>query len=173
MGLIIFELSNVIAQKENFMEKLKSGDRCPDFSLKDQNGTLRSLDQYKGSPLLIYFYPKALTPGCTTQSCAVRDAQDDLSALNCASLGVSPDDEALQKKFEDKHNLNFPLLCDEEHSMAEAFGVWGEKNMYGKKYMGIIRSSFLIDKEGKIADAWYKVKPGDTVPKAIEALKKL
>lgn len=155
------------------MSELKAGDRCPDFSVKDQNGTIRSLEQYKGTPLLIYFYPKALTPGCTTQSCAVRDAQENLSALKCASLGVSPDNEELQKKFEDKHGLNFPLLCDEEHQMAESFGVWGEKNMYGKKYMGIIRSSFLVDGEGRIAGAWYKVKPGDTVPNALELLKKI
>jgi len=154
-------------------EQLKPGDSCPDFELKDQNGKVHQLSDYSGSPLLIYFYPKALTPGCTTQSCAVRDAQEDFKGLNCASLGVSPDDEKLQKKFEEKHGLNFPLLCDEEHRMAEAFGVWGEKKMYGKSYMGIIRSSFLIDGAGKIVEAWYKVKPGDTVPNAMKALENL
>lgn len=150
--------------------KLKPRDKCPDFSLVDQDGKTHSLADYAGSPLLIYFYPKALTPGCTTQSCAVRDAEENLKGLNCSALGVSPDGPDLQQKFRDKYNLNFPLLCDQDHSMAEAFGVWGEKNMYGKKYWGIIRSSFLVDSEGKILESWYKVKPDDTVPLALKAL---
>lgn len=152
-------------------QRLKPGDKCPDFELKDQDGKVHRLKDYQGKPLLIYFYPKALTPGCTTQSCAVRDAQEDLRGLSCASLGASPDGPELQKKFQEKHGLNFPLLCDEEKTLAEAFGVWGEKKNYGKTYMGINRSSFLIDGEGTIQNCWYKVKPGDTVPLALKALK--
>lgn len=150
---------------------LKKGDNCPDFCLSDQNGVNRSLSDYKGKSLLIYFYPKALTPGCTTQSCAVSEAKEDFTNLGYERLGVSPDEEKKQKKFEEKYNLNFPLLCDTEKEMAKAFGVWGEKKMYGKTYMGIIRSSFLIDEAGLIKEAWYKVKPGDTVPKALAAIK--
>ncbi|MDA3852558.1 MAG: thioredoxin-dependent thiol peroxidase [Spirochaetaceae bacterium] len=149
---------------------LKTGDSCPDFSLQDQDGKTRGLKDYLGAPLLIYFYPKALTPGCTTQSCSVRDAQENLQGLNCASLGISPDEAKLQKKFTDKHQLNFPLLCDTQKEMAQAFGVWGEKKIYGKSHMGIIRSSFLINSQGKIAAAWYGVKPGDTVPNAMKVL---
>ena len=151
-------------------KKLSKGDSCPDFNLKDQDGKTHRLEDYKGKYLLVYFYPKAMTPGCTTQSCAVSEAVDDLSGLNCAAIGISPDEPEKQKKFELKYNLRFPLLCDTDHTVAEAFGVWGEKSMYGKKYYGIIRSSFLIDPEGDIVESWYKVKPGDTVPKAAKAL---
>ena len=149
---------------------LNTGDNCPDFKLQDQNGKEHRAADYKGRYVLIYFYPKALTPGCTTQSCAVSEAREDFSALNCDVLGISPDSVTQQKKFDEKHNLNFPLLADEDHAVAEAFGVWGEKSMYGKKYFGIIRSSFLVNPDGRIAESWYKVKPGDTVPKAIKAL---
>jgi len=150
--------------------ELKKGDPCPRFELKDQNGAIHNLKDYKGSYLLIYFYPKALTPGCTTQSCSIRDAREDFSGLNCAVLGISPDDEKLQKKFDAEYSLGFPLLSDPEHSVAERFRVWGEKKMYGREYMGIIRSSFLVNPEGKILEAWYKVSPGDTVPLAKKAL---
>ncbi len=151
---------------------LKSGDACPEFSLSDQNGKEHKLSDYAGKFLLVYFYPKALTPGCTAQSCAVSEARDDFEKLNCSTVGISPDNRAKQKKFEEKYDLQFPLLCDEDHSVAEAFGVWGEKSMYGKKYYGIIRSSFLIGPGGKIIESWYKVKPGDTVPKAVKVLEK-
>ncbi len=154
------------------MDKLKAGDRCPDFSLSDQDGNTVELKDFNGSYLLVYFYPKAMTSGCTTQSCAVSEARDDFSKLSCKAVGISPDAPAKQKKFDEKYELGFPLLADEDHVAAEAFNVWGEKSMYGKKYFGIIRSSFLVDPYGKIIEAWYKVKPGDTVPKALEALKK-
>lgn len=153
--------------------KLAKGDSAPEFSLMDQDGNKHEKKDYAGKYLLVYFYPKALTPGCTTQSCAVGEAKEDFSALNCSVLGISPDNPEKQKKFDEKYELGFPLLSDEDHSTAEAFGVWGEKNMYGKKYFGIIRSSFLIDPEGKIVEAWYKVKPGDTVPKALAELNKV
>ena len=152
------------------MAQLKVGDKAPAFSLEDQQGNTVKLSDFKRQKLLIYFYPKANTPGCTVQSCSVRDARRDFTKQGVAVIGVSPDKPAAQKKFDDKFELGFPLLADTEHAMAEAYGVWGEKSMYGRKYFGIIRSSFLIDEKGKIAGAWYKVSPADTVPEAMAAL---
>jgi len=152
------------------MPQLKVGDKAPAFSLQDQSGKTVSLAQFKGKKLLVYFYPKANTPGCTVQSCAVRDAKPAFAKKGVAVIGVSPDKPSAQQKFDEKFGLGFPLLADTEHAMAEAYGVWGEKSMYGKKYFGIIRSSFLIDEKGKIAGAWYKVSPGDTVPEAMAGL---
>ena len=152
------------------MAKLSIGDPAPEFELVDQAGEAVKLSGYKGRMVLLYFYPKADTPGCTTQACSIRDAREDLSALNTAVLGVSPDAPGKQKKFDEKHSLGFPLLSDPDHKVANAYGVWGEKSMYGKKYEGIIRSSFLIGPDGKIVQAWYKVSPKDTVPKAQKAL---
>jgi peroxiredoxin Q/BCP len=152
---------------------LEPGDKAPNFSLKDQAGDTVKLSSFKGQLLVVYFYPKADTPGCTTQSCEVRDARPGLKKLGAAVVGISPDTPARQKKFDEKYKLGFPLLADEDHAVAEAFGVWGEKVNYGKKYMGIIRSAFVIDARGKIAAAFYKVSPKDTVPKAKDALKGL
>ncbi len=152
------------------MAQLAVGDKAPPFSLCDQHGTTVKLSQFKGRRLVVYFYPKADTPGCTTQSCAVRDAFPQLHKLNADVVGVSPDTPARQLKFDDKYSLGFPLLADEEHAMAEAFGVWGEKMNYGRKYMGIIRSAFVIDEKGKIAGAFYKVSPKDTVAKVTKVL---
>ncbi|MDA3938371.1 MAG: thioredoxin-dependent thiol peroxidase [Spirochaetia bacterium] len=146
------------------MRELVAGDISPNFEASDQDGNDIKLSDFTGKKVLIYFYPKADTPGCTTQSCAVEEARSELLELGTLAVGVSPDNQKNQKKFAEKYNLNFPLLCDEDHSIAEAFGVWGEKNMYGKTYMGIIRSSFLIDETGKIIEAWYKVSPKNTVP---------
>lgn len=151
------------------MNKLSKGDTAPAFSLNDQKGEKVSLSDFKGKKVLIYFYPKANTPGCTKQSCSVRDHLPDLKDKGIVSLGISPDPESNQRSFDEKYNLNFTLLSDVDHAVAEAYGVWGEKAMYGKKYMGIIRSSFLIGEEGTILDAWYKVKPLETVSSALEA----
>ncbi len=129
-----------------------------------------SLSNFAGRKLLVYFYPAADTPGCTTQSCAVRDARQDLSSLGVDVVGISPDVPEDQMKFDQKFGLGFPLLADTDHSVADAYGVWGEKMNYGKTYMGIIRSSFLIDEDGRIEQAWYKVSPKDTVPNAQKAL---
>ena len=153
------------------MAILNKDDPAPDFNLKDQNEKLYSLDNFKGEKLLIYFYPKANTPGCTTQSCNVQSSLPDFAELKVKCVGISPDSPDKQKKFADKYDLQFPLLCDEDKTVAESFGVWGEKKLYGKTYMGIIRSSFLIDEEGKIIESWYKVSPKDTVPKAMKVLK--
>jgi peroxiredoxin Q/BCP len=149
---------------------LTQGDPAPSFSLPDQAGDTVSLSDFAGRRLLVYFYPKADTPGCTTQSCAVRDAREDLSSLGVDVVGISPDEPEAQSRFDQKFGLGFPLLSDPDHSMAQAYGVWGEKINYGKKYMGIIRSSFLIDADGRVAEAWYKVSPKVTVPKARRAL---
>jgi len=152
------------------MPKLNPGDQAPDFELKDQEGQLVRLADFKRRKLLLYFYPKADTPGCTKQACSVRDSREDLSGLGVAVVAISPDDTARQKKFDAKYGLGFPLLSDSDNVVAQAYGVWGEKSMYGKKVKGIIRSSFLIDEADRIIRAWYKIKPEETVPQAKLAL---
>lgn len=151
-------------------DKLESGDKAPDFRLSDQDDNEVALGDFKGRKLLVYFYPKADTPGCTKQSCAVSEARPDFADAGVDVVGISPDPPAKQKKFDDKYELGFPLLADEDHAVADAFGVWGVKKNYGREYEGIIRSSFLVDEEGRIEQAWYKVSPKDTVPKAKDAL---
>jgi thioredoxin-dependent peroxiredoxin len=153
------------------MARLNPGDQAPEFQLPDQNGQMIRLGDFKGQKLLVYFYPKADTPGCTRQACSIRDAREQLSDLGLKVVGISPDQPARQQKFDAKYNLAFPLLADPDHRVAEAYGAWGEKTLYGKKSLGIIRSSFLIDAAGKIVAAWYGVKPEDTVPKAEKALR--
>lgn len=152
------------------MARLKAGDAAPEFALPDQHGQTVRLADFGGGKLLIYFYPKADTPGCTRQACSIRDAREELVDLGLAVVGISPDAMARQQKFDDKYNLSFPLLADPDHRVAEVYGVWAEKTSYGKRSLGIIRSSFLIDAAGKIVAAWYGVKPEDTVPKARKAL---
>lgn len=149
---------------------LKPGDPAPTFTLSDQAGNAVSAADFAGRKLLVYFYPKADTPGCTKQSCAVRDARAELDARGVAVVGISPDTPAKQARFDAKHELGFPLLADTDHAVAEAFGVWGEKTYMGKTYMGVIRSAFLIDERGTIEQAWYGVSPDATVPNALAAL---
>ncbi len=148
------------------MPKLTPGDPAPDFVLTDQNGRMVKLADFHGRKLLVYFYPKADTPGCTRQACSIRDARQELADLGLAVVGISPDTPERQQKFDLKYGLTFPLLADTARQTAKADGAWGETNMYSKKVEGIIRSSFLIDEAGKVIGAWYKVKPEDTVPKA-------
>ncbi len=152
------------------MGKLNPGDPAPDFQLRDQNGNTVKLADFQEKKLLVYFYPKADTPGCTRQACSVRDAREDLAGLGLAVVGISPDAPEKQMKFDAKYGLDFPLLSDPDHRVAEAYAVWAEKSLYGKKTWGILRSSFLIDEQGEIIRAWYQVSPEDTVPKAKEAL---
>ena len=152
------------------MAELKPGDTAPDFALKDQDGKTVSLSDFKGRKLLLYFYPKAETPGCVMQACSIRNAFQELNAKGVAAIGISTDAENAQKKFAGRYNLPFQLLADEGHKIADAYGVWGENSILFIKYTGIIRSSFLIDENGKVIQAWYKVSPLDTVPKAIAAL---
>ena len=152
------------------MATLTPGTVAPPFALRDQRGGIVRVEDFLGRTLLVYFYPKADTPGCTTQSCALRDAREDLATLGVDVVGISPDEPDAQAAFDEKFSLGFPLLSDPDHAVAEAWGVWGEKSMYGNTYMGVIRSSFLVDEDGRIRDAFYKVSPKDTVPKAREAL---
>jgi peroxiredoxin Q/BCP len=154
------------------MGHLNIGDTAPDFALVDQEDKTVKVSDFKGQKLLLYFYPKADTPGCTKQACQIRDARTELAEMRVAALGISPDKPGAQKKFDGKYGLGFPLLSDPDHAAAQSYGTWGEKTMYGKTSMGIIRSSFLIDEKGKILGAWYKVKPEDTVPLAKKILGK-
>lgn len=136
---------------------LSSGDKAPDFALEDQNGKKVSLKDFKGQKVLVYFYPKALTPGCTTQACSLRDSESKLNKEKIVVLGISPDPVKKLKQFEDKEKLNFTLLSDADHKVAEAYHSWGLKQFMGKEYMGILRQSFLIDEKGKIIQVMHKV----------------
>ena len=152
------------------MQKLNSGDKAPHFDLKDQNYQDVAISAFSGKKLLMFFYPKANTSGWTTQAKHVRDALKELEEKKVEVIGISPDNSEAQKKFDDKFSLGFKLLSDPSHDVAEAYGVWGEKKMYGKTFMGIIRSSFLIDENGKVEHTWYKISPENTIP---ELMKKL
>nr|WP_321270874.1 thioredoxin-dependent thiol peroxidase [uncultured Tolumonas sp.] len=132
------------------MNRLTAGTVAPDFELPDQNGTVIRLSSLQGKKVLVYFYPKAMTPGCTTQACALRDSKTELEKRNLVVLGISPDSSVRLKKFEARDELNFSLLADEEHKVADAFGVWGLKKFMGKEYDGIHRISFLINEQGVI-----------------------
>jgi thioredoxin-dependent peroxiredoxin len=153
------------------MTTLAAGDTAPDFALPDQSGRTVRLSDLRGRRVLVYFYPEADTPGCTTQSCAVRDARSDLDGLEVDVLGISPSGVEAQAAFDTKFSLGFPLLSDPDHAVAEAYGAWSERSMYGTRYLGIVRSSFLIDPQGRVEGAWYKVSPRDTVPRALAAIR--
>jgi len=138
---------------------LQTGDKAPNFELPDQNGDPVKLSDLKGQTLVLYFYPRADTPGCTTQACGVRDRGSEYKEIGARVIGVSPDTVEAVKKFADKFDLDFTLLADADHSVAEAYGTWVEKSMYGKKYMGVQRATFIIDPAGKVAEAFPKVSP--------------
>ncbi|MFL7010888.1 thioredoxin-dependent thiol peroxidase [Enterovibrio norvegicus] len=154
------------------MQMLTAGAAAPEFTLQDQNGEMVSLSQFKGkNKVLVYFYPKAMTPGCTTQACSLRDSKSELEALNTVVLGLSPDPVKKLKGFEEKKALNFTLLSDEDHAVADAFGVWGPKKYMGKEYDGIHRISFLIGEDGNVEHVFNKFKTKDHHDVVINYLK--
>ncbi|MCO6451322.1 MAG: thioredoxin-dependent thiol peroxidase [Caldilineales bacterium] len=152
------------------MEKLSIGDVAPPFTAQTDAGAQIRLEDFRGRRVILYFYPKDDTPGCTTQACGFRDNYLDIEEKNAIVLGVSPDNVKSHQKFRTKYNLPFTLVADEDHSIADAYGVWGEKSTFGKKYMGIIRSHFVIDEEGRLADVQYKISPEDSVNGALAML---
>ena len=149
------------------------GTKAPDFTLPSDEGTTVSLKSLRGSPVVLYFYPKDDTSGCTTEACEFRDAWADVKASGARLYGVSPDGVKSHEKFRAKFDLPFPLLADEGHSVARAYGVWGEKSMYGRKYMGILRTTFIIDEKGRIARVFEKVKPAGHADEVLAALREL
>ena len=152
------------------MPTLTAGEKAPSFeALTDKNENI-SLKDFQGKKIILYFYPKDNTSGCTTQACELRDALPRIDEGGAVVLGVSPDSISSHVKFRDKYQLNFPLLSDEDHSVAEAYGVWKEKSMYGRKYWGIERSTFIIDEGGVILEAWRKVKPKGHAEKLTDLL---
>jgi thioredoxin-dependent peroxiredoxin len=152
------------------MTTLKPGDPAPPFALLDQHGNTVRLEQYRGRKVLVYFYPEADTPGCTKQSCDLRDHRQDLTGIDTDVVGISPDLPDKQLAFDTRYRLGFPLLSDPDHATIEAWGAWGEKVRAGRTSIGLIRSSFLVDEEGRIEGAWSPVKPEETVPNALAAL---
>lgn len=147
-----------------------SGDKAPDFELPADDGSQVKLSDLKGKRVVLYFYPKDNTSGCTTQACDLRDTLPRIDEQGAVVLGVSPDPISSHGKFRDKFDLNFPLLSDEDHRVAEVYGVWKEKSMYGRKYWGIERSTFIIDENGVVLEAWRKVKPKGHAERVAEAL---
>jgi peroxiredoxin Q/BCP len=154
------------------MAELKAGDPAPPFALTDQHGETVRLEDFRGRRVLVYFYPAADTPGCTTQSCDLRDHRQDLAGLGVDVVGISPDTPEDQLAFDRKYALGFPLLADAGHAVADEWSTWGERTRDGGQtfFSGILRSSFLVDADGRIEQAWYRVTPEDTVPNAIAAL---
>lgn len=152
---------------------IEPGKKAPAFTLTADDGEKVRLADLKGSPVVLYFYPKDDTPGCTKEACAFRDQQKALKKLGAHVFGVSPDDVASHEKFRDKYKLNFPLLADPNHKVAEKYGAWREKNMYGKKSMGIQRSTYVIDADGKVAKLWKRVKVDGHDEQVLEALGEL
>mgnify|MGYP006201911119 CR=1 FL=1 len=150
---------------------IETGQKAPELNINDQNGTLRTIAEFKGKKLVLYFYPKDDTPGCTAEACDFRDNYQGLQAQGIEVLGVSVDDEKSHQKFITKHNLPFTLLADTDKNIVEAYGVWGEKNMYGKKYMGTNRATFVIDEEGNIAHIIKKVDTKNSTAQVLELLK--
>ncbi|QDS93180.1 Putative peroxiredoxin bcp [Roseimaritima multifibrata] len=154
-------------------EWLEAGDKAVPFRLKTYGGDTVKLSDFKGQTVVLYFYPRDDTPGCTKEACAFRDRSGELQDLGVVLLGISPDTVESHERFRDKYELNFPLLADPDHAISEAYGAWREKNMYGKKSMGIQRSTFIIDGKGKIAKTWKRVQVAGHDAKVIEAVKQL
>jgi thioredoxin-dependent peroxiredoxin len=155
------------------MPLIDEGKKAPAFALQDQNGKTHRLKDYTGRPVVLYFYPKDDTPGCTTEACAFRDAQPDFSKGGGVVLGVSVLDTASKAKFARKHGLNFPLLADEDHAVADAYGAWQQRSMYGRKHMGVARITYLIAPDGTVARRWDKVSPATHADEVLEAVQSL
>ncbi len=156
------------------MSMPEAGDPAPDFALPDEHRVVHRLTDQRGRYTIVYFYPKDDTPGCTVEACAFRDANDDLVAAGAVVWGISPDDAASHGRFREKFHLTFPLLSDEDHATAEAYGAWVQKSKYGRTYMGVQRSTFLVGPDGRVAHAWHQVKPEghpEDVAAALEAAK--
>jgi peroxiredoxin Q/BCP len=151
---------------------IEPGQQAPDFELPDQDGNPVKLSDLRGRPVVVYFYPKADTSGCTVQACGVRDHRGDYASAGATVLGISPDPVAKVKKFHDKHDLGFTLLADEDHAVAEAFGVWAQKSMYGRTYWGNERTTFIVDSDGRVADVLRKVKPAEHDERVLKALER-
>jgi peroxiredoxin Q/BCP len=149
---------------------LSEGDQAPDFTLPDQSGEPVTLSDLRGQTVVLYFYPRADTPGCTTQACGIRDHAADYDQIDARVVGISPDPVTAVSKFADKYGLGFTLLADEDHAVADAYGTWGEKSMYGKTYMGVQRATFIVDPEGRIAKVFPKVSPKTHDDVVLEAL---
>src|SRR5262249_15849219 len=152
---------------------LKERDKAPQFTLNDGEGNKVKLSDFKGKKVVLYFYPKDLTPACTVEPSSFRDAISGIKKLGAVVLGVSADDQELHQKFTEKYSLNFPLLSDTDHQVSDKYGAWQEKSLYGRKYWGIARITYIIDENGKIAKAWEKVKPDGHSKEVIAALKEL
>ncbi len=153
------------------MAYLNIGDQAPGFTGTDQNGNQISLKDFKGNKIILYFYPKANTPGCTAESCNLRDNYDDLTGKGFKIIGVSADSVEKQKKFADKYDLPFPLIADEEREILKAYGAWGMKKLYGREYEGILRTTYVIDENGRIEKVFKKVKTKDHASQILEAMK--
>ncbi|WP_416655863.1 thioredoxin-dependent thiol peroxidase [Bacillus amyloliquefaciens] len=152
---------------------IEIGQAAPDMELVNDSGEEVSLTDFKGKYVVLYFYPKDMTPGCTTEACDFRDQHESFAGLDAVIIGVSPDSRDRHEKFKQKHDLPFQLLVDDEHKLAEAFGVWKLKKNFGKEYMGIERSTFLLDKEGRLVKEWRKVKVKDHVAEALRELEQI
>ena len=149
---------------------IEAGTPAPEFELKADDGSTVTLAGLRGRRVVLYFYPKDDTPGCTAQACGIRDQWQDFRGVDAVVLGVSPDDEASHRKFKEKYGLPFTLLADEDHAVAERYGVWGERTNYGRTYMGIKRSTFVIDEDGTVRSAMYGVKPDTHAERVLQAL---
>ena len=152
------------------MPQIKAGDEAPDFETVNDRDEKARLRDFRGKRVVLYFYPKDDTTGCTMQACGFRDSYPQVEEKNAVVLGVSPDSVKSHQKFKSKYELPFPLLVDADHKISEAYGVWREKSMYGRKYMGIVRSHFIIDESGKVIDAQYNVKPAASPQLSLEKL---
>jgi thioredoxin-dependent peroxiredoxin len=165
--------SRLLPHGSFYVSLIDSGRKAPAFTLNDQDGKTHTLSDYAGRPVILYFYPKDDTPGCTTETCEFRDNLPKFKSSKAVVFGASILDEASKAKFAAKHNVNFPLLADKDHKVAEAYGVWQEKMNYGKKYMGIVRTTYLIGPDGKVAKRWDKVNVNGHAEEVLEAVKEL